>query len=303
VLELIRHVSIAQAAGADAVGAAAPEAFREAAARLKDQREALDLHRIFGSLLRTGEDLRRGSLPELVLEMGLLKAAMLESVVSAGELLQKLEGVGGGRGPQGRPAAPQSSGRGQAPRPGGSSTAPPSPRSGNTPSNDEARFGPASNAAVSAPSQVREPPAAARAPEQSEAPAAASSHDSAQWEGFLAFVRDEGGFDLYVTLSNCEVVRLELARIELRAMIDGFKRRLDSSETLGRITDLARRHFERDVVVAVAGQAGATGGLSVHSIEADKRTRLEERALADPLVQTALDVLGGKVGKISRVDE
>ena len=148
----------------------------------------------------------------------------------------------------------------------------------------------------SAPSEGTDPPAA-NATEEG-APAS-----SAVWEGFLHYVRDEGGFDLYVTLSNCEVVRLETARIELRAMVDGFKRRLDSSDTLGRVKDLAVRHFGRPVAVTVAGAAGAAGGLSVHSIEAERRTQLEERALADPLVQTALDVLGGKVGKISRVDE
>jgi DNA polymerase-3 subunit gamma/tau len=306
VLELVRHVSIAQAAGAAALGPSAPEAFREAADRLKDKREALDLQRIFTSLLRTGEDLRRGSLPELVLEMGLLKAAMLESVVSASELLQKLESAGGPRGPQGRPAGPPPGGRGGTSR-SGSSAAPASrPRPEYRSAGDDARASAAPRDAAGtvreaggAPAQVRD----AREGEGEAADAGAPHHDSAQWEGFLAFVRDEGGFDLYVTLSNCEVVRLELARIELRAMVDGFKRRLDSAETLGRITELARRHFDRDVAVAVAGQAGTTGGLSVHSIEADKRTRLEERALADPLVQTALDVLGGKVGRISRVDE
>jgi DNA polymerase-3 subunit gamma/tau len=300
VLELIRHVTIAQAAGADALGAAVPEVFRAAAERLKDRREALDLQRIFGSLLRTGEDLRRGSMPELVLEMGLLKAAMLELVASASEVLQKLEGMGGGRGqvgPQGRAGSAPAGGRSGGSRP--SSAAPPSARSDYAvPAGESSSDRPVRNAApalVSA-AEVREAP-----PQRSEPVQA--HHDSAQWEGFLAFVRDEGGFDLYVTLSNCEVVRFELARIELRAMVDGFKRRLDSSETLGRITELARRHFERDVVVGVEGQSGTTGGLSVHSIEADKRTRLEERALADPLVQTALDVLGGKVGRISRVDD
>jgi hypothetical protein len=123
------------------------------------------------------------------------------------------------------------------------------------------------------------------------------------WEGFLHFVRNEAGFDLYVTLSNCEVVRLETERIELRALVDGFRRKLDSTETLSRLKELAGRHFGRDVAVGVAGSSGQEGGLSVHSIEAERRTRLEERALSDPLVQTALDVLGGKVGKISRVDD
>jgi hypothetical protein len=132
---------------------------------------------------------------------------------------------------------------------------------------------------------------------------AGSGENAPQWEAFLQFVRDEAGFDLYVTLTNCEVVRLETERIELRAMLDSFRRRLESSDTLGKLRALASRHFEREMTVGVAGATGASGGFSAHSIEADRTTELQERALADPLVRGALDVLGGKVGKISRIDE
>jgi len=342
---VVRHVSVARAAGADAIGASAPEAVRDCAERLKDLRDPLDLQRIFSSLLRTAEDLRRGAMPELVLEMGLLKAAMLESVSTAAEVLARLDrtssgGTPGDSGSRGR--APSS-----APRANPSTPSRPTYRSA------EGGAGPGSAAAtaatglpnavpdepppvgdlsethgtgrphVPAPHHARpvlaDPPAHAR---PAPAPAAKRAADEpvhgrpvvfpaegehipspAHWEGFLQFVRDEAGFDLYVTLTNCEVVRLEAERIELRAMLDGFRRRLESQETLSKLRDLASRHFRQNMAVGVAGMAGASGGLSAHSIEAERTVQLEERALSDPLIRGALDVLGGKVGKISRIDE
>jgi DNA polymerase-3 subunit gamma/tau len=92
VLDLLREVTIVSSAGVEALLPGGADAYREAAVALKDARSPLDLHRIFSSLLRTVEDLRRGGMPDLVLEMGLLKAASLESVLSASELLASLEG-------------------------------------------------------------------------------------------------------------------------------------------------------------------------------------------------------------------
>ncbi len=96
VLGLLRHVAVAQAAGPDSLGPSAVAADKETAKDLADKRSRLDVQRIFGLLLATAEDLKRGGQPELVLEMGLLKAASLDKVESAAEILKFLQSSGGG---------------------------------------------------------------------------------------------------------------------------------------------------------------------------------------------------------------
>ena len=315
VMELLRHTTVARAAGTGALGDAVPEVAREAVGRLKDMRDPLDLQRIFGSLLRTGEDVRRASLPEMVLEMGLLKAAFLDDVASVAEVLARLErSDGGGRTSSGsQDRQPAARGESGGSRTSGSSTRTAEHRSEPARSTD-ARATTQATAASSAPSTPASTPIASTTTtiDEPPSPAHASTDPNAdpseagRWEGFLQFVRDEAGFDLYVTLSNCELVRFETERIELRAMLDSFRRRLESSDTLKRLRELANQHFGHAVDVGLAGSGtarGGNGGLSAHSIEADRTTKLEERALSDPLVQTAVTVLGGKVGKISRIDD
>src|SRR5438128_458976 len=120
VMEVLRHVTVATVASANALSPSIPERHRRLATELSGKRSPLDLQRIFSSLLQTASDLRRGTHPDLVLEMGLLKVASLEPVENAAALLSKLGVIESGT--SSRLAAPP---RAQAPPP----QAPPAQRS------------------------------------------------------------------------------------------------------------------------------------------------------------------------------
>ncbi len=331
ILDLLRHVTIANAAGPDAVSDSYGESVKATAGRLASKRSPLDLQRIFSSLLSTASDLRRGVDPELVLEMGLLKAAVLADVESAGEVLAELRRVsaGGGRGGGGNeqrraPSRGSTPARTQVSEKQRSTPAAAPSRSASS----EGSAGPASSKSSGVPSEPPPPGApaqAAAAPvvrsaeaqsvrENGENPAPSSDHvesgamsdtDEQRWESFLSEIRKACGLDLYVTLTNCEVSQWTDELLELRPTLGSFRRKLDSQAAMGRIGEVARSVLGERIQVRIAdeGQARKTEAISVQKIENDKTSRLEKEALEDPLVQKTLDVLGGKVESISRVDD
>jgi len=314
VMELFRHVTVASTAGPEALGASMGQTMREVAVNLKDQRHQLDLQRIFGSLLTTADQVRRSGTPDLVLEMGLLKAAALESVMSATEILERLEAGGAGASvPRGQSAsrgsAPQR-GRASSPAPARSSAplperAAPAARSESRPapssalaasaSTGEASGGPATSSHADEPPMPPPPGVAEPAPDE----------PGGKWGLFLDVVRSEGGLDLYVTLSNCEVTALDEEKLLIRPMAGGFRAKLEEAKIIGRLRELAAKHLGEKVVVRIVDgeQPAASGAVSAHSIEDDRQARMEAEALKDPVVKAALDVMDGKVSKISRVDD
>jgi DNA polymerase-3 subunit gamma/tau len=314
ILDLLRHVTIAASAGPDAVSDRYGESTKATAGRLASKRSPLDLQRIFSSLLNTATDLRRGVDPELVLEMGLLKAAALENVESVGQVLAEVRriaagGAGGGGGQQPRrpPARSESApARTQAPP---KRSAPQQSKPARAP---EAR--PPEPPAPGAPVQAAAAPVARQAEEQIvREPAApesgpaivAGDPDEARWEAFLAKIREACGLDLYVTLTNCEVSQWTDELLELRPTLGSFRRKLDNQAAMGRVGEVARTVLGENVKVRIAGEGDKpqTEAISVQKIESNKTTRLEKEALEDPVVRKTLEVLGGKVERISRVDE
>jgi DNA polymerase-3 subunit gamma/tau len=109
ILEVLRHVTVATVAKPAALPSSLTEHTRAIATSLAGRRSALDLQRIFGSLLGTFSDVRRGAMPDLVLEMGLLKVASLEPIETAQALLSRIgamETSGARIAPAARAAAP-----------------------------------------------------------------------------------------------------------------------------------------------------------------------------------------------------
>ncbi len=293
VLDVLRHITVAAAAGLDAIGEEHGESVRELVGKLAKTRASLDLHRIFQSLMQTAVSLRRGSLPDLVLEMGLLKAAALESVESAAEILAEL-----------RRGSAASSG-GAAPSRGGSQS-----RSG-TP---ETRAVPS----------VSPPPEKKAAPPPRDVAVSAAEEEGAPWEEFLADVRKALGVELYTALSNCEVTLLTDSTLELRPQKEMFRRTLEGPYMLDRVREVATQRFGEGFVVRLqrggaggagaavsqeqpttqgAPQAAASPGISVARIETERQKRIEREALDDPAVKAAVEIFGGKVEKIQRLDE
>ncbi len=282
-LELIRHVTVAGAAGADSLPESVGGLFRETAAKLAGRRSQLDIHRIFGSLLTTVSDLRRGTHPELVLEMGLLKAASLESVSSAGEVLARLEAIAGVA-----PATPPATsmagtarGRGAA---GSSSSSGAAPRAGAAP---RTKAGPAQTAASEAGDEETLSP------------------DAKRWQQFLALARSKGGIELYVALSNCEVISLDDQGVVLRPLLASFRDKLKSSDVVADIASVVREFFGTDAQLWFTDTKAApeASGMTLARIDDAESQQLEREAVEDPLVKKAVEVLGGRIGSVQRLDD
>ena len=282
ILEMLRHLAVAAAAGTGALSAGLGESERALVERLHGRRSHLDLQRIFASLLDTAERLRRGSVPELVMEMGLLKAAGLERVSSAAEILERIERLGGGGLGPPPPRGPASGGAGES-KGGGAEF---------TPSGGEPTALAPESAAGSA----------AHIAEAREGEGGAA--EDCEWEAFLAMVNERLGATLYVAVSNCELHRPADNKIELRPLAATFRSTLEKAETLRALEEVAAAHFDRQVSMEITQKNGdGSAGMSVERMEAERRARVEAEALADPLVSGAVDRLGGKVAEIKPIDD
>lgn len=160
-----------------------------------------------------------------------------------------------------------------------------------------------------------EAPAVPRAPEPAlDEPAAAAAGaapgDSHDWELFLDAARAALGMNLYVALTNCRVTRMDSEGLTLEPLAEGFAQRLQNTAATKRIAELARNQFGpacelrigSTVAGAPAADAGATA-VTAQGLEDERTRRKQAEAVEDPLVQEAVRNLGGKVAKISLIDD
>jgi DNA polymerase-3 subunit gamma/tau len=331
VLDLLRQVAVAAAAGVEAIEEQQGESVREAAGKLCKLRSPLDLHRLFQSLMQTATALRRGSMPDLMLEMGLLKAAALESVESVAELVAELRrsggvppapggsatGSGGPRlsGAGGRSAAvPTTTGTTRAPAgdvPLSKSSV--SRQAAQRPEPSPASQGAAASSRTGADATRKDEPAFPldEPPPAGDEPAGAgvsqAEHEGALWEEFLADISKALGVELFAALSNCEVTLLTDSCLEIRPQMSLFRKRLEQPTILDRIREVAVARFGEgfDVRLARDGEPAQSKGpaISVQRIESERQRRIEKEALDDPTVRKAVEILGGKIEKIQRLDE
>ena len=292
-LELIRHITVAGAAGADSLPESVGGLFRETATKLAGRRSQLDIHRIFTSLLATVSDLRRGTHPELVLEMGLLKAASLESVASAGEVLARLESLAGG----GRTAAPTNAAATGKSQGGGGAAPPPSGGRGSRSRRGSDR--PAESASSpQAPTPEPDVPA-------EDADEEALSPDAKRWQNFLGLARTKGGIELYVALSNCEVVSLDATEVVLRPVLESFRDKLRAPGVADDIASVVHEFFGPEAQLRFTDDRPASEGpgMTLARIDDAESVQLKREAAEDPLVKKAVEVLGGRIESVQRLDD
>ncbi len=290
VMELLRYVTIAASAGVEAVPRGAGDDYRQLAERLADRRSTLDLHRVFQCLLKTASQLRGSESPELVLEMGLLQVASLEPVAMAAELLEGLRG-GAEIPPPAAQGKPQSS---KATAPKATTRKAASPKD---PAPEEA--------APPLGTPVAQEAAGQEAPGTESAAAAAEGSHGERWEGFLASVQNKAGIDLYVLLTNCEVLQLDAHKLTIKPQLSGYLRRLEEKELRGRVLDLAREHFGAELELEVLGlnSSRVADSFSVKTLEAGRDSETEAQAREDPLVKAAQEILQGRIEKVTRLDQ
>lgn len=317
-LEHFHHLTVCNVGGDPALLSDLPDHELALVQQQAGGRTVEDLRRSFSLLLRTEEELRRSEHPQLVIEMGLVRLASQPPVLPIEDALAKLDEVqrlldGGEPSAALRPSTPDSK-PAAAPRP--RTTAPPPDRASSPPP-------------CPTPTPSRSTPKNSVAP--ADVPQSADQLDrDAQWNGFLAAVKQKK-VTLFFTLQPGSL--LELTDTHLRIGVDHepYVKELSRKESRTALEASAEQCFGRKLTVEIVktGSAASPNGASptpyrpVHSSDSRVAERpagsadplppdsgpTEETAAPDespppaapppaeddPLVKTALDVLGGEV--------
>jgi len=278
-LDHFRNLAVLRATGDRTLLAELPEAEGDALVAQSERRSADDLQRFFRLLLETDEALAtpaRTVDPQLVLEMAVLRLATLAPLLPVGDILRRLEALGGAAAGDGVPAAaaPRSAAAvaGPAPRPG------PPPR-------------------ASAPPAARSVPPARPAAPAPTADTAVEGGDTA-WDRFLDLVRADK-LSTYMTLAAGKLVDSTGPALRIGVENESMRRELGRPDTLARLGAIAREVWGRELKVEI-GPLPPEHAADAPLAKARRRT---EASLADPMVQAAVEIFGGEVRGVRDRDE
>ena len=320
-LEHFHHLTVCSVGGDPALLSDLPDHELELVQRQAAGRTGDDLRRYFSLLLRTEEELRRSEHEQLVIEMGLVRLASQPPVLAIDDTLAKLDELqrllsGRDSGVSPRPEIPS-------PKP----AAAPRPRTTATPPDR------ASDPTLRPASSPAPPPSASESPTAPVDPPSSADHldRDAQWNGFLASVKKRK-VTLFFTLQPGSL--LELTDTYLRIGVDHepYVKELSRKESRTALEASAEECFGRKLTVEIVktGSAASANGAPpsptpYHPAPAPESRvaegpvptdsppsdlhPTEETAVSsepsqppapqstedDPLVKTALDVLGGEV--------
>ncbi len=284
------------------------EVVRKQAARRSQE----DLQRFFAALLETEEAVRRSAYTQLVIEMALVKLASQPPVLPIQAALTTLEELqhqfGGGSRPV---SAEQPRFR---PTPASAATQPST--AAVSPAAISNRPPPAALPPHKRPPQRPQPPAGSVAEDQARPtppprapvvpspapPVPGSSVDQLerdeQWDGFLATVQRKK-FTLFCTLKSGYLLEVTPTALRIGMDTDPYLKELSQKENRVLLEEFAEQFFGRKLTVEV--QKGKHGCAPKEPIstpgEGNKRpTDTKDQAgPTDPLVRTALDILGGEI--------
>jgi DNA polymerase-3 subunit gamma/tau len=265
-----------------------PDAEVQETMRQSALRPADDLQRLFRLAQASVEEIRKGVLPTVLLEMTLVKMATLPEGVPVDQLIARLEAMerrlaGGGGDPPGRsgerPASP--------PRP---ATAPPAPPTR-----------PAAPLAPAGPPRAATPPPAA-APSSTPAPPAATAAVApaavgAGWPGFIAAAQSKISLKVYLAGSRPLDESDDVLHIGVENEL--AVRALKDPDNIAVLQELALRSYggPRRVVLSVA-KAPAEEIALRQAAEDARRREISERAERSVSVRAAIDILGGEVTEV-----
>ncbi len=262
---------------------------KQAAARTRE-----DLQRFFSLILEAEEDVRKSAYTQLVMEMVLVKLASQPPVLPIAEALAKLEALqrqlGGGTAAQAvaaQPTNPLSS-------PSSTSAAPVQPAA-LVPNRQEAPTSERSQKYNPRPPVSPQSPALSSTdPITESAPAVVSSalEQGEQWDGFLATVQKQK-ISLFFALKSGHLLDLTQTTLQIGVDKDPYLKELVRKENRTVLESAAQQFFGRQLTVEVqkGGRPSALQELSASSGVKDQKHETAE----DPLVKTALDILGGEV--------
>jgi len=307
-LEHFRNVMVAKLFADERLLADLPPGEIERVRVQAERRGADDVQRIFKLLLEADEEIGRSSNPKLVLEMAVVRLAMLEPLLPMEEIVEKLEAIearlGGGPSAAGGGGIERAAGQGRPASRGPASAAPVAPR---PEPRTRAMEAPPADPAMA----TRAEPSSAPATKSPTAPMpstpaggrvhAVPAPDAVSWRSFLALVQQERKA-LYMTLAGSRC--LDLGTQELKIGVDSevYARELSKKENRGEIEALAARAFGRPLSVSVQAVKEARTGNEVAAAAAVRETEesFKRETLEHPAVKAALDILGGEVRAVKR---
>jgi hypothetical protein len=124
-----------------------------------------------------------------------------------------------------------------------------------------------------------------------------------RWEAFLDDIKKTGGLDLYVTITNCRAASITPEFVDLAPIGPSFAQKLKNPTVLSNVTQVARRHFGEATTVRLIDGSSEGEGLTLQGIHNDRTARKKQAALADPFVDKLVGDLGGRVTKVSVLED
>lgn len=127
--------------------------------------------------------------------------------------------------------------------------------------------------------------------------------EARRWEAFLDDIKKRCGLDLYVTITNCRAQSITAEYVDLVPSNDSFAGKLKNPTVINNVTQVARSHFGENTTVRVVSGAAKGEGLTLKGITDGRTAKKKATALADPFVDKAVAGLGGRVTKVSVVED
>lgn len=124
-----------------------------------------------------------------------------------------------------------------------------------------------------------------------------------RWEAFLDDIKKSWGLDLYVTITNCRASAITAEFVDIVPISANFAQKLKNPTVMARVTEVARRHFGETTTVRVVDGSAQGEGLSLQGIQDERTARKKATALADPYVDKLVGELGGRVTKVSVLED
>ena len=232
-----------------------------------------DLQRFFAALLETEEAVRKSAYTQLVIEMALVKLASQPPVLPIQDALTKLEELQTRLGSSSNRPAPT---RQQPPRPA------------------------SARSVESVGSSGLNDPKDAKDATDSKNPTVEHLEQGEQWDGFLAMVRSRK-ISLFFALKAGYLLDVTSTVLQIGVDKDPYLKELSRQENRTVLEESAEQFFGRKLSVEVQkGKHEPSGGAKNFSPPPGEGNSASQNAQdppgsTDPLVRTALDILGGEI--------
>lgn len=267
-------------------------------AELKAQASATppaDLQRHLSILLKAEGEMAHSTFPRLVLEMALLKMASLSPLIPINELLDRLKAL------EGRTSAPTVA----SPAPTWEKSVP--PPEGTARQTDKSAVSSPPRNESRQPSPPQQAAAASDTPVDRDNATPPATRDT--WSGFVAFVRGKKPF-LASFLEYGRPLAVSAELLEIGYPAGSFQlSKMQDADSLAELKGLAQQFFRREPGIRFKSLTDGGGDVPPSLLEkksleeTNRKQQLKQKAMEHPLVNAALEVFGGVIGEVVKIDD